>query len=224
MLAWLLCATLLLAQCCHSLGEEKVVDGIPNAFIHSPNYDAPRAAILGDCCVNVPCSQLPITEVLCDYDDFCLGTTAAVQATCHAKPLVTACEGPRNFTRTFHCRPCASLPESLTLCYTRMSCQERGDPVYATATCRPLHSVMCIGATTWEKKVNCNLASGHKWSTAMWLSLTLGGFAADRFYLGYVGWGFFKLLTFGGIGVWTIVDFILLATGVLVPADDQPFV
>lgn len=51
------------------------------------------------------------------------------------------------------------------------------------------------------------------WNTAMFLSILLGGFGADRFYLGYTGMGIAKLLTAGGCGIWWIVDIIMIATG-----------
>ena len=50
-------------------------------------------------------------------------------------------------------------------------------------------------------------------------SIFLGGFAADRFYLGYYGWAVFKLLTLGGLGVWTLIDVVLVGSGYLGPAN-----
>ncbi len=56
-------------------------------------------------------------------------------------------------------------------------------------------------------------------TTALILSIFLGNFGIDRFYLGYTGLGILKLLTGGGCGVWTIIDSILIAFDSLQPAD-----
>eukprot|EP00929_Paragymnodinium_shiwhaense_P013739 TRINITY_DN121591_c0_g1_i1.p1 TRINITY_DN121591_c0_g1~~TRINITY_DN121591_c0_g1_i1.p1 ORF type:complete len:569 (-),score=91.45 TRINITY_DN121591_c0_g1_i1:121-1827(-) len=49
-------------------------------------------------------------------------------------------------------------------------------------------------------------------ATAFWLSLFLGMFGADQFYLGYVAQGFVKLFTFGGFGIWWAVDIIRIGS------------
>jgi TM2 domain-containing membrane protein YozV len=52
--------------------------------------------------------------------------------------------------------------------------------------------------------------SGANWWTTFWLSLLLGYFGADRFYLNSPMLGVLKLLTVGGLGLWWLADLVLL--------------
>jgi len=56
-------------------------------------------------------------------------------------------------------------------------------------------------------------------TTALILSILVGGLGVDRFYLGYTGMGVLKLLTGGVFGVMWIIDIVNIATGKLGPAD-----
>ncbi len=49
--------------------------------------------------------------------------------------------------------------------------------------------------------------------TAILLSLFAGVLGIDRLYLGCIGTGILKLLTFGGFGIWAFIDLIRLAVG-----------
>lgn len=60
-------------------------------------------------------------------------------------------------------------------------------------------------------------------TTALILSILVGGLGVDRFYLGYTGMGILKLLTGGCFGILYIIDIVKIATGKLLPADGTPY-
>jgi TM2 domain/GYF domain 2 len=64
--------------------------------------------------------------------------------------------------------------------------------------------------------------SDKDWLTAVLLSLFVGILGIDRFYLGYTGLGILKLITCGGLGIWALIDLILIAMGRLPDSNKLP--
>ena len=45
------------------------------------------------------------------------------------------------------------------------------------------------------------------------LCLFLGALGVHRFYVGKIGTGILMLLTLGGLGIWSLIDLIMIAVG-----------
>ncbi|HLD89152.1 MAG TPA: TM2 domain-containing protein [Candidatus Nanoarchaeia archaeon] len=50
------------------------------------------------------------------------------------------------------------------------------------------------------------------WLVCLLMSIFFGWVGVDRFMMGYIGTGLLKLFTFGGLGIWWLIDLILIAT------------
>ncbi len=54
--------------------------------------------------------------------------------------------------------------------------------------------------------------SDKSWVVTLLLSIFLGEFGIHSFYAGKTGVGILQLITFGGFGIWYIIDSIMIAT------------
>ena len=69
-----------------------------------------------------------------------------------------------------------------------------------------------IGATVSEKGFVPTLL----------LCFFLGGIGVHRFYVGKIGTGILMILTLGGLGIWALVDFVIIAVGSFKDAQGRP--
>lgn len=65
-------------------------------------------------------------------------------------------------------------------------------------------------------------SAGRTFMTTWLFALLLGYWGADRFYLGKIGTAVLKLVTLGGLGVWVLVDVLLVLFGAQRDRDGRP--
>lgn len=54
------------------------------------------------------------------------------------------------------------------------------------------------------------------------LCFFLGVLGIHRFYAGKIGTGILQLVTFGGLGIWTLIDFVVIVMGNFKDAQGRP--
>ncbi|MDR2005764.1 MAG: NINE protein [Acidaminococcales bacterium] len=55
--------------------------------------------------------------------------------------------------------------------------------------------------------------SAKSWGITLLLCLFLGGIGGHRFYVGKPGTGILQLCTLGGLGIWVLIDLIMILCG-----------
>jgi len=176
-----------------------------------------------NCHSSGPCEALVANCIKCSFNKDCT-YGENVNVTCDVKGFAK-CQGNRSFNRTYNCRYCYQTPTYEHTCQRNTSCHVISSPRQRYVTkCSVKPHILCLGNRDFHKHVPCNWTKGYSWGTALLLSIVFGGFGVDRFYLGMWQEGIGKLFSFGGLGVWTLVDVILIATGYLGPADRSLYI
>ena len=63
--------------------------------------------------------------------------------------------------------------------------------------------------------------SDKKMVVAALLCFFIGFLGVHRFYVGKVGTGILMIFTFGGVGIWALVDLIMIITGSFKDKEDR---
>jgi len=105
-------------------------------------------------------------------------------------------------------------------------CRQSNGTGKAPQQCSALPGILCNSTcnSTFTRYESCNWTNGYHFDTALLLSVFLGMFGIDRFYLGYPAIGLLKFSTLGFFFIGHLVDIILIASQTLGPADGSHYI
>ncbi|KAL9645410.1 hypothetical protein ABK040_002609 [Willaertia magna] len=115
------------------------------------------------------------------------------------------CDEPKIDSKTYEYEGCQKNNTVLVNCYVR-------------------EGVECSGSKTFYQFKSCYYTNGYHFSVALGLSVFLGICGIDRMYLGYVGYGLFKLFTIGGFGFLWVYDILLISLQIVIPRDGSNYI
>lgn len=129
-----------------------------------------------------------------------------------------------SFERSYTCRYCYQTPLDELACTPNTACRHHQNENRYKSNCTIADSTqLCLGSRTFYRNIECNWTSGHKKWNALLTSIFFGGLGFDRFYLGHIKEALGKIFSFGGLGIWTLIDAILIACGYLTPDDGSVY-
>lgn len=132
-----------------------------------------------NCPTDSDCNALNFPCIICTYNYSCI-YGKEVNITCDAS---VSCKGEKKFTRAMNCRYCYQTAPWEHVCIQKGNCDSVNQNAYYRTNCTAKYDVLCLGNRQFSKNLKCNWTQGYKWSTALIISLTLGGFGVDRWVL-----------------------------------------
>jgi TM2 domain-containing membrane protein YozV len=76
----------------------------------------------------------------------------------------------------------------------------------------------------WGMQQPYQMGMQKDWLTTLLLCIFLGILGVHRFYTGHIVIGLIQLFTFGGCGIWWLIDLIMIATGSFTDSNGLPLV
>ncbi|KPM08569.1 TM2 domain-containing protein 3-like protein [Sarcoptes scabiei] len=204
------------------INDDQSADHNPSHQVRDRNHHSSDNSITNHSKASIEkdCSNLKLNQIKCDLNYSCIYGTETL-TTCLPLNASLCQNGSKSFPKTYLCSFCYQLPPKFYSCNVQLPCQLFSRTL---TVCNVDENVLCLGHRKFFKYSRCEHKTGYKWSTALLLSITLGGFGVDRFYLGNWQEGIGKLFSFGGLGIWTLIDVILIGSGYLKPNDGSVYV